>query len=297
MCDAFSEEDSTYIQQEAVLRQRCSFHELATGHFTMHRDSVTPSNNPYSHIPAATPIVFSNQREDLGTSVSLHDPHGYCPSSWHASTDRHSPVFPVSQQSAGQSQHYKHYNQQYPYLSTDIVERSPFDSSQVPPDCSSWHPTFSNNHHRVYLNNGTSPEHIRYPAASECLKSIANSKKVRMPSSSSSCYAQTQLYGRHDVPPPHSPSVWSSPNYSLQQMRHTVPNYAAIANVNGTDNSSLNVQKNNNYFVASNCCYSYQEGSDQPTTPASVPYAQLVASYHDNYYCQLPANAMLVNNS
>lgn len=38
--------------------------------------------------------LYGGLRDDPRTG-SLHDPHGFCPSSWHSGNDRHSPVFPT----------------------------------------------------------------------------------------------------------------------------------------------------------------------------------------------------------
>lgn len=59
-------------------------------HFQMllqHPLTTTPSN-----LATGQPL-YGGLKDDPGSS-SLHDPHGQCPSSWHTSADRHSPVFP-----------------------------------------------------------------------------------------------------------------------------------------------------------------------------------------------------------
>ena len=84
------EVDSTYIQQEALLRQRYAIQELtygahgATGH-VVHPDLAADRSPKGPHRGAAA--------DDLGAAF-LHEGHGHCPSSWHTAADRHSPVFP-----------------------------------------------------------------------------------------------------------------------------------------------------------------------------------------------------------
>ncbi|ELU04142.1 hypothetical protein CAPTEDRAFT_187600 [Capitella teleta] len=85
------EEDSTYIQQEAVLRSRYALKEMMWGstkevsngcHFQMmYQERSSPR------------MLYGGLKDDHG-SATLHDHHGQCPSSWHTSSDRHSPVFP-----------------------------------------------------------------------------------------------------------------------------------------------------------------------------------------------------------
>jgi hypothetical protein len=266
-----SEEDSTYIQQEAILRQRYSFHELATGQSTLHRDTMTSSNSYYCQM---TPMTPANLRDDPMTAVSLHDPHGYCPSSWHAATDRHSPVFPISQLSAGSSQHYKQLMPQYTYVAQDSAASYPYDG-RVPVECS-WYPAFcavtSSTSQRMHLNTAVPSEQICYPAASECLKSMVINKTDRVT-------FNQQFYDHSSLQ-----SVWSNPTCSQQP----VLNGSNQAPINNTDSALYSI-KNNNYYFASNCCYGGVQGS--------MPYPPSVSNYHDNYLCQLPAKAMTVNDS
>lgn len=271
---ACSEEDSTYIQQEAILRQRYSFHELATGQITLHRDTMTSSNSYYGQMTSCT-----NIRDDPVTAVSLHDPHGYCPSSWHAATDRHSPVFPISQLSAGLTQNYKQFAPQYTHISSESAASYPYDG-RMPIECS-WHPALcavtSSCNQRMYLNSGVPSEQACYPAASECLKSMVGNRTERM-------MLNPQFYDHSSLQ-----SVWSNPS-CLQQ---TVLNGSSYTTINHTDNV-LHSIKNNNYYFASNCCYGGVQGSEQSV---SVPYSSSVNNYHDNHYCHIPVKAMTVNDS
>lgn len=85
------EEDSTYIQQEAVLRSRYAIHELMWG---SNKNNTNGCNFQLMFQDrSASRMLYGGLRDDQGAS-SLHDPHGQCPSSWHTSSDRHSPVFP-----------------------------------------------------------------------------------------------------------------------------------------------------------------------------------------------------------
>jgi len=249
---------------------------------------MTSSNSVYSQVTSCLGLRADEQASASTATVSLHDPHGYCPSSWHAATDRHSPVFPISQLSSSNigtsSQQYKQHYYQYPYISTDS---SPFDASRVPADCSSWHPAFpaiaSADNGRLYVNTGSPSEQVCYPAASECLKSIVNNRDR-----TAMFYEQTYQHSADKI---HSNYV----DHHLRIMAR--PSYTALCV--GTDTAPH--LKNNNYYMSSssssssNCCYSNQQFAEQA---AAMSYSELVANYQDsNYYFQLPVNAMTVNNS
>ena len=89
------EEDSTYIQQEAILRQRYAVTDLLRGHTDedLSPQSALASLVSGEYSGAASRVPYGSLKDDPATS-SLHDPHGPCPSSWHTTPDRHSPVFP-----------------------------------------------------------------------------------------------------------------------------------------------------------------------------------------------------------
>ena len=111
----FREEDSSYIQQEVVLRQKYALYELVYGRQERNEDGTLrfppetedgsllgwPPNDGAGNGSARTSgragaakmSIYGGLRDDPATSA-LHDPHGQCPSSWHTSADRHSPVFP-----------------------------------------------------------------------------------------------------------------------------------------------------------------------------------------------------------
>ena len=61
---------------------------------------------------------MTSYRDDAGEG-SLHSPHGHCPSSWHASTDRHSPVFPSSHL----TQKFTHRERHHPQTATPDAKR------------------------------------------------------------------------------------------------------------------------------------------------------------------------------
>ncbi|XP_046562744.1 circadian locomoter output cycles protein kaput-like [Haliotis rubra] len=91
------EEDSTYIQQESVLRQRYAINDLMCISQIPEYGSVW-KDGPNIMEPSMKRMCFQThpgtQDEAL---VAVHSLSGApCPSSWHALSDRHSPILPSS---------------------------------------------------------------------------------------------------------------------------------------------------------------------------------------------------------
>ncbi len=99
----FREEDSTYIQQEIVLRQRYAIRDLMTHGFgkaspgfeNSYCTSGMEGHYATRHHQYSRPFVSYGDKDECSTA-SLHSPHGQCPSSWHSQSECHSPVFPTS---------------------------------------------------------------------------------------------------------------------------------------------------------------------------------------------------------
>ncbi|XP_013389293.2 uncharacterized protein LOC106158006 [Lingula anatina] len=91
------EEDSTYIQQEVMLRTRYAIQDLmystSLQQWGDRTDVYQELNQSHNTIRAVTRYhPYGGLREE--DANSLHSPHGTCPSSWHSNSERHSPVFP-----------------------------------------------------------------------------------------------------------------------------------------------------------------------------------------------------------
>ncbi|XP_071091143.1 aryl hydrocarbon receptor-like [Haliotis cracherodii] len=91
------EEDSTYIQQESVLRQRYAINDLmCLSHMTQYGSSW--KDGPSIMEPSMKRMCFQSHPGSQDEAyVAVHSlSGGPCPSSWHALSDRHSPILPSS---------------------------------------------------------------------------------------------------------------------------------------------------------------------------------------------------------
>lgn len=95
----FREDDSSYIQQEIVLRQRYSINELFyLRQNNFHLDIPTSSDSMFEMISQQICAKKAGPRcAQLSSNVYVDEfvtSQGSCPSSWHMMSDRHSPVLP-----------------------------------------------------------------------------------------------------------------------------------------------------------------------------------------------------------
>ncbi|XP_041369596.1 aryl hydrocarbon receptor-like [Gigantopelta aegis] len=98
------EEDSTYIQQEIVLRQRYAVNDLMSmiqfGHYKTPWKNIreTAADGAEEHVSKRhcdPQPQFNAEQDDLALSLPCQMLMP-CPSSWHTLTDRHSPILPSS---------------------------------------------------------------------------------------------------------------------------------------------------------------------------------------------------------
>ena len=207
--------------------------------------------------------LYGGLRDD-SAACSLHDPHGYCPSSWHAATDRHSPVFPNNQHhqqpsssSSPQSgfgnsnasvyDHYHHQQQQQPQF-------GPQHQQQIYPSPSRHAPNWWRKSNSVNYRQ-QSDEGVGYYQPSSCTYDSYNGNQAGMP--------YNQL-----------------PNQMLHQQRTCAFQYP---------NTQM-IFSNNNYFITCNIdsanSINFDHIPSYPTLPYEFPNAKPVVYSTNSGKCE-----------